>query len=291
MEETETEKFMTKKRKYSEDKSESYFYCPLCNDRIQYMLAYPHLKECLHYFEIVFNIPPSSNIYGSISNPPNSNISLYSAPISNPQVSNPPNSGPLSASNISLSSAPISNSQDSNPPNKPRERIIRDIKCAISNCRLAKQTPIYIKLNDRTIKLCAFSHIKSSATLETLNIKYPTDYISETYYCNECSEGINWLLKVRETATEPKKFERVKLFNFIKNLKIFQYRNFVVSHVLQIGLINTKLNSGNWQLVKGVLKNLKKKKKKKKKKIQVRKFRLINFFSHNIRILFKYFEL
>ena len=94
------------------------------------------------------------------------------------------------------------------------------MKYALPECKLTKQTPIFIKLNDRVIKLCAFSHIKSNITLETLNIKYPADYISETFYCEKCGEEVNWLIKLRESATDPK-FEKVKRYGYINQLIFF----------------------------------------------------------------------
>ena len=108
----------------------------------------------------------------------------------------------------------------SNPPSRSREKIVRDVKCALPECKLTKQTPIFIKLNDRVIKLCAFSHIKSSIILEILNIKYPADYISETFYCEKCGEEVNWLIKLRESATDPK-FEKVKRYEYINQLIFF----------------------------------------------------------------------
>lgn len=207
--EDKTEKLNTKKRKFNEDKLDSSFYCPLCGDKVQYMLAYPHLKECIYYFELAFDITPKP-------------LSVTSYP--DTHIFNPPPSCP-SSFNIESSVPSFTNTQasvilSSNPPSRSREKIVRDVKCALPECKLTKQTPIFIKLNDRVIKLCAFSHIKSNITLETLNIKYPADYISETFYCEKCGEEVNWLIKLRESATDPK-FEKVKRYEYINQLIFF----------------------------------------------------------------------
>ena len=194
-----------------EDKIDSFFFCPLCTEKVSYMLAYPHLKECIYYFELVFGIPTNAALLNSNitpSNPPRF-LSSIPIPLSNPPPSAPLNSNSLPSHSLNSNSLPPSTPLPSNPPSKARERIVRDVKCALNDCKLSKQTPIYIKSNDKMTKLCAFSHLKSSTTLESLNIKYPTDYISETFYCEECGEGINWLLKLRESVTNPK-FEKVK---------------------------------------------------------------------------------
>ena len=84
--EDKTEKLTTKKRKFNEDKLDSSFYCPLCGDKVQCMLAYPHLKECIYYFELAFDITPKP-------------LSVTSYP--DTHIFNPPPSCPLSF-NINL---------------------------------------------------------------------------------------------------------------------------------------------------------------------------------------------
>ena len=116
------EKLREKKRKFQSLEYKSSFYCPLCGDDVHYFVAYPHLKECIRAYELIyiqnsdFAQDLNQSIPSSISPQPISvgnSITHHSTPVSDPTPS-------------SVSST------------IPKERIIREPKCSIPNCTLKK---------------------------------------------------------------------------------------------------------------------------------------------------------
>ena len=161
-----------KKRKFESGFYDSVFTCPLCQDTVGYLFAYIHLKECVTAYEelyvkkfLISSVPSSvsqSSVPISLSQP--------SVPPSLPQSSVPPSLFQSSAPpSLSQSSVPSSVSQSSVPPSLPQSKIIRFPKCAFEGCNLSRQKPIFIKLKDREIKLCAFSHLKDGLCLLPIN--------------------------------------------------------------------------------------------------------------------------
>ena len=107
-----------------------------------------------------------------------------------------------------ISSVPSSVSQSSVPPSLPQSKIIRFPKCAFEGCNLSRQKPIFIKLKDREIKLCAFSHLKDGLYL--LPINYPHDYLQISgSMCHNCEEIFDYVIKLSESYRKDSEFQLV----------------------------------------------------------------------------------
>ena len=200
-----------KKRKFESGFYDSVFTCPLCQDTVGYLFAYIHLKECVTAYEelyvkkfLISSVPSSvsqSSVPISLSQP--------SIPPSLPQSSVPPSLFQSSAPpSLSQSSVPSSVSQSSVPPSLPQSKIIRFPKCAFEGCNLSRQKPIFIKLKDREIKLCAFSHLKDGLYL--LPINYPHDYLQISgSMCHNCEEIFDYVIKLSESYRKDSEFQLV----------------------------------------------------------------------------------
>lgn len=178
-----------KKRKFEDGNYESTFHCPLCKEIVSYLFCYTHLKDCVLAYEEIYvkkSLTDSMQTQSILPIP-----SLSSAP---------------------HLSSPTTNSTLPHPP------IIRQPKCALSGCNLSRQTPVFIKLKQREIKLCAFSHLKDG--LDILEIQYPSDYfqISDSV-CEKCGERVDYVIKISETNRKECSFELVcyKTYNFTLN--------------------------------------------------------------------------
>ncbi len=163
-----------KKRKFESGFYDSVFTCPLCQDTVGYLFAYIHLKECVTAYEELY---VKKFLISSVP----SSVSQSSVPIS-----------------LSQSSIPSSVSQSSVPSSLPQSKI--------SN--LSRQKPIFIKLKDREIKLCAFSHLKDGLYL--LPINYPHDYLQISgSMCHNCEEIFDYVIKLSESYRKDSEFQLV----------------------------------------------------------------------------------
>ena len=173
-----------KKRKFESGFYDSVFTCPLCQDTVGYLFAYIHLKECVTAYEELY---VKKFLISSVP----SSVSQSSVPIS-----------------LSQPSVPPSLPQSSVPPSLPQSKIIRFPKCAFEGCNLFRQKPIFIKLKDREIKLCAFSHLKDGLYL--LPINYPHDYLQISgSMCHNCEEIFDYVIKLSESYRKDSEFQLV----------------------------------------------------------------------------------
>ena len=136
-----------------------------------------------------------------------SNLNLQ-VPSSNLSASIPSSSSshsvPSSIPHSSVSSSVSSHSI----PSLPQPQIIRAPRCVLEGCTLTRQKAIFIKLKERSIKLCAFSHLKEG--LSFLKISYPNDYFQISgSVCFECEEVVDYFMKLSETSKKECQFELV----------------------------------------------------------------------------------